>query len=365
MKRFVSLLIFWAASGIVLAQSMQTDSPDTLSAPVVGVAKVSMAQNQISKRYTGQIVSLSVVRIVSRCSGEIQEIGFCDGDFVKKGQILYKIDPVQYESVAQNALARVADCKAKLQYADNCYERANKLFQDKAVSLETVEDRKSALDSASAALMSAEAELTAAKDNLSKTVIIAPDNGLAGVTNFTCGNYITQDSGTLVSIVQTQPIRVRFSISAADYLSLFGSPKTLKQKGIVTIRLADGTDYSEKGKIELLNNEINSKTDSIQVFARFENQDLKLISGGIVSVTLTRQSEDQAIAIPLSALVHDENGSFVFVIDKKNKAEKRYVQAGMIAGTRQIVTKGLQVGEIVADKGTHKITSGSFVTIQE
>ena len=365
MKHSLFAAVFLFAGWLPPFFASAEEEPFAEPAPVVGIGEVSPVRYQISRRYSGQIVSCSVIRIVTRCSGEILEVGFHDGDRVKAGQMLYRLDPVQYESAAQNAEARVAECKAKLQNAHSSYDRNKRLFEQKAVSREDLDNAKADYDSATALLASAEAELVAAKDNLEKTVITAPGDGQAGVTNYTRGNYVTPESETLVTIVQTSPIRVRFAVSYADYLSLFGSPESLKQDGIVEISLADGTEYSETGTVELLNNEINPQTDSILVYANFENKDSKLISGGIVQVVLRRASRTESMAVAPSAVVYDNTGSFVYVLDGENRAEKRYVKTGHLTETEQIIEEGVHLGETVVIKGTHKVEPGMAVSPQK
>ena len=177
---------------------------------VVGAEKVTEAEDYETRHYTGQVVSKSVVNIVARVSGEILEIGFQDGDVVRKGQMLYKLDPVQYEAAVKGAEASIEKCKAELTYAQSNFNRISLLYQKQASSLDTMENAKSTLGAAKAALLSAEAALIPAKDNLKNTVSTAPQGGVVGVTAFTRGNYITPNSGTLLTIIQVQPIRVRF-----------------------------------------------------------------------------------------------------------------------------------------------------------
>lgn len=329
--------------------------------PLVGVAEVTMVRDHNNRRYTGRIVSQSVIRIVPRVSGEILEVGFKDGDFVRKGQMLYRLDSVQYEAAVKNAEAKVAECKARLGYAQKNFDRNNLLYQKQATSLDAMENTKSASEAARAALLAAEAELIAARDNLSRTVISAPDDGMAGVTNYTSGNYVTPESGTLVTIVRNRPIRVRFSISSADYLSQFGSVDAMKRDCVVKIRLADGTVYPETGTVELLNNEINARTDAVQVYARFENEDARLMSGGTVSVTLSRKSASEHPAVAIAAVMHDAGGSYVYVVPRNNTVEKRYVELGNTTRELQMIRKGIKPGERVIIKGTHKAVPGAVI----
>lgn len=329
--------------------------------PVVGAEKVVEAEDHDIRHYTGQVVSRSIVNIVPRVSGEILEVGFKDGGVVRKGQTLYKLDPVQYEAAVKGAEASIEKCKAELTYAQSNYNRLNLLYEKQATSLDTLESAKATLGAAKAALLSAEAELITAKDNLKNTVITAPQEGIVGVTAYTPGNYITPNSGTLLTIIQTQPMRVRFSISVADLFSMFGSHRELMKNGSVEVKLADGSQFSERGTIELLNNEANARTDTIQIYASFPNEERKLVMGNTLTVTLFRANGKMLPAVTPSALMHDSNGSYVYVLDSANKVEKRYVTPGNATAEQQMILSGLKKDEIVITKGTHKVLPGMTV----
>ena len=336
-------------------------APAAAALPVVGAEKVVEAEDHDIRHYTGQVVSRSIVNIVPRVSGEILEVGFKDGGVVRKGQTLYKLDPVQYEAAVKGAEASIEKCKAELTYAQSNYNRLNLLYEKQATSLDTLESAKATLGAAKAALLSAEAELITAKDNLKNTVITAPHEGIVGVTAFTPGNYITPNSGTLLTIIQTQPIRVRFSISVADLFAMFGSHRELMENGNVEVQLADGSTFPEQGTIELLNNEANAKTDTIQIYASFPNAEHKLIMGNTLTVTLSRKNGRRLPAVTPSALMHDARGSYVYVIDAGNKVEKRYVTPGNATADRQLIQQGLAGGETVINKGTHKVLPGMTI----
>ncbi len=328
---------------------------------VVAVAPVVEMNDLESRHYTGLIVSKSVVQIVPRVSGEILKVGFSDGSIVKKGQMLYQLDPVQYEAAVKAAEAKILECKARFEYARNSYDRNNSLYSKQAASRDTMENTKSALETSRAAMMAAEAELIRARDNLKNTTITAPIDGYVGVTNFTLGNYLTPSSGTLITIIQIQPVRVRFSISSSDYLSMFGSFENLKKTASVRLRLSDGKDYATEGTIELLNNEANKLTDAIQVYATFPNQDFKLLVGSTVQVTMTKKESRKRPAVPPSAVMHESKGSYVYVVGKGNLVEKRYIVSGNSTADWQLVNAGLKKGETVIVEGTHKTMPGAPV----
>ena len=327
----------------------------------VGVAAVEEVSNVQSRRYTGQVVAQAEVNVVPRVSGEILKLGFKDGDYVKKGQLLYTIEKTQYEAAVKQAEANIAESKARLEYAESSFDRNQMLYEVNAASKDTMESTKSAVDALKAGLAAAEAGLVTAQDNLKYTDITAAIDGLVGVTKFTEGNYITPSSGPLITIIQMQPIRVRFSISMADFLSGYGSLTALKQNGQVSLKLADGSEYASNGTIEFLNNEANVKTDAVQVYASFPNTDMKLIPGSTVTVTLSKKSGDKMPAVPPSAVMHDAQTSFVYVVGEGNKIERRVIELGDMTKTHQMVKSGLKAGEKVVYQGTHKVMPGDEI----
>jgi membrane fusion protein (multidrug efflux system) len=328
---------------------------------VVGVAEVEEVANVQSRRYTGQVVAQAEVNVVPRVSGEILKLGFHDGDHVKKGQMLFTIEKTQYEAAVKQAEATIAECKARLEYAQSTYDRNQMLYEVNAASKDTMENTKSALDAMRAELAAAEAGLVTAQDNLNHTTIKAAIDGQVGVTKFTEGNYITPSSGPLVTIIQMKPIRVRFAMSTGDFLSGYGNLAALKADGQVALKLADGSEYASGGTIEFLNNEANVKTDAVQVYASFPNADLKLIPGSTVTVTISKKAGTPMPAVPPSAVMHDANESFVFVLGDGNKLERRVVELGDMTKTHQLIKSGLKTGEKVVYQGTHKVMPGDEV----
>lgn len=348
MKKNLLLVGTLCAAAVVCGQGR-------MKAPVVSVSKVVEVDDVENRNYTGIIQSPSVVHITPRVSGEIIEVGFEDGQPVKKGQLLYRLDPVRYEAAVKGVEAKIKECRAKLEYAQANYDRGSSLFIKKVESKDTMENRKSALESARAALLAAEAELITAKDDLKNTKILAPIDGIAGVNQTALGNYLTPSSGVLVTIVKVQPIRVKFSISTNDFLSSFGSLQFMQKNANVNIRLSDGKMYSDTGYVKFLNNEANSRTDAIQIFAEFANKDLRLINGSTVAVVLSRKTSRKVAAIPLSAVVYDAKGACAFVVDANNTAKKQYFIPGSSNKEYQFVESGLKPGQTVVSAGTHKI----------
>ena len=354
---FVAAAALAAVSLPIFAQM----PPGAAVKQTVGVAEVEEVANIQSRRYTGQVVAQAVVNVTPRVSGEILKLGFNDGDYVKKGQMLYTIEKTQYEAAVKQAEASIAELKAKLEYAQSTYDRNQMLYEVNAASMDSMENTKSALDALKAAQAAAEASLVTAKDNLKYTTITAAIDGLVGVTKYTAGNFVTPSSGSILTIIQMQPIRVRFSMSTSDFLAGYGSLTTLKKEGELSLKLADGSEYATGGKIEFLNNEANVKTDAIQVYASFPNADMKLIPGSTVTVTLSNKSASKMPAVPPSAVMYNASETYVYVVGEGNKIERRSVALGDMTKTHQLIKSGLKAGEKVVSLGTHKVMPGDEV----
>ncbi len=329
---------------------------------IVPVASVREVEDFQIKTYPGRVTPVAQVNVVPQVSGEILEVGFENGAVVREGTLLYRLDSVKYEAAVKNAEAKVAECKATKQYAERSYERHLNLITTRAVSQDAVDNSLSARDSARAALAAAVADLTVARDDLAHCQISAPIAGKIGTTLYTKGNYVTTDTGTLVTLVQYSPIRVRFSISNREFLDLFGgSSSRIKEEGVLKLSLANGDEYKEKGEIEYVENAGDEFTDTLQVYALFPNADHILKPSGTVTVTLTSKKGVPRPAVPVTAMLQDTRGPYVWVLHDGGAVERRYVARGDINGEWQFVEKGLAIGERVVSQGGHKVRNGITV----
>ena len=193
--------------------------PTVLAAELVlPVSEVCEVAAHHEKEYPGRVVAIQKVDVVPQVSGEIQEVCFRDGANVKEGDVLYRIDSVKYEAAVKNAESKLTEMRANVKYAELSYERHKKLLETRAVSLDAVDNALSQRDSSRAAYAAAQAELVAAKDDLSHCTIVAPIAGKLGTTHKTKGNYVNKGTETLVTLVQQEPIRGSFSVSNRELL---------------------------------------------------------------------------------------------------------------------------------------------------
>ena len=365
LKRFSAILIFACAISTVTAQVGRP-------LPTVADGVVGEAASVEMRRYTGQLVSPSRVELTARVAGELLEIGFEEGDIVKEEQMLYRLDDVRYVAAVEGAKAKIAvseagikRCEASLRYTESNYNRINALYEKSVATLDAMEAARmsfhsdqAALASEKAALASARAALITAEDDLKNTRIVAPITGKIGKTNKTRGNYLTSASGVLATIVQLDPMRLSFSISSRDFLTIFGSEENFRKEARVRILLADGSEYPVEGVFEFSNNEVNRTTDTIQFYVSFANKEGKLVPGSSVTVLLQKRSVKKVAAIPLTAIMNDATSSFVYVIDGDGVIQRRNVVMGGISGSQQLIKSGLKPGERIVLDGAHKVRPG-------
>lgn len=360
-KKFTSILFCMAM--LPGLQTLATDDQKPDGAPArpqlppvnVTVAKSVELEETGMRRYIGMIEAIEDVSIIARISGFIEKIAFKEGEIIKKGDLLFELEDTTYQAQVKSSEAKVDQLKAELTYAQSNFERQEGLERNNIVSRDTLEDAERLLNFRKAGLAEAEATLVDAKNNLSYTKIYSPITGKVGKATYTLGNYVTLSSSPLADIVKIAPIYVRFAISENDYLSLFGNAETIKNEAVVRVQTADKKIYNEVGKITLVDNKIDTSTGTIMVWATFENADFKLNPGGLVTAFLTKKTGEKKTAVRISALQTDLDGNFLYVVDSENKANIRRVTPGEVLNNMQIISKGLEPGEMVVVDGTHKI----------
>ena len=322
------------------------------------------AENVKKSNYTGHIISPEVVNLVTRVSGDLEKVGFTSGQEVKKGQLLYQLDPIRFQAAVKSAEARISEIKAKLVYAENNYNRNSSLYSKQVSSKDSLENAYSTVQSLKAELLMAEATLTTAKDDLANTAITAPIDGKIGATNYSVGNYLTPNSGTLATIVQTTPLRVSFSMSARDFLNTFGNEANLKKYVKINVILANNSRYNEEGRFEFIDNQANRRTDTVQINMLIDNPDRILLPGNTVTIELIRKSSSVMPAVKLSSIMYDEKGPFVYIVNQNNIAEKRSVVLGNMTADKQLIVSGLKKGELIITDGMHKVMPNQEVIVK-
>ena len=322
---------------------------------LVGVAKAGSVDHNPVRTFSGRVLSPETVAVVAQVAGEVKEVCFEEGATLKKGDVLYRIDPVKYEAAAASAKAQVAQAEASADYARKSFDRATALFEKKVASADDLDSATSGKAAAEAALDAAKAALVAAEDNLAHCTVVSPVDGKVGLNAATVGNYVSTASGPLCTIVRQDPVRVAFAPGARDYLSFFGGEKGLRELFDVRVRLADGSAYNGDGEVEFVGNAANASTDTMPVYARFPNPDGLLVPGATVKVEVQAKEAKRYVSLPLTAVVHDGDKDFVWMVGEGNMPVRRDVVTGPATSTYQTIASGLEEGEGVIVRGTHKV----------
>lgn len=369
MKRTsIRLITLAALSSACLAAnlfgSVQAASAPNAKLPVVAVQAVEMLPQTVSRRLAGRVTALHTVNITARVSGEIKEVAFADGALVKKGDVLYRLDDVQYQAALESANAAVMQAQAEALYAERDYKRQQALYEQKASS-------RDVLDAAERTAKTSAAALITAEDNLKHCVIAAPMDGRMSFTNYSAGNYVTAAGSattTLATLVSVSPVRVRAALSMKDIAGLFGSIAELQKSTAVQAELSDGSVLSEIGRITAVDNAADEKTDTLYAAAEFKDPLGRLVPGSTVTITITLSKPDSLFpAVQPSALQHDAEGAYVWVVnapqDGAAKTQKRRVEVGRAVNGLQLITAGLQKDDVVVVEGMQKAGEGKTVKV--
>jgi membrane fusion protein, multidrug efflux system len=331
--------------------------------PAVSVKPVQTRQITDTGDYVGRVVAIDKVDIVARVPGFIEERNFTEGQLVKKGDLLFRIEQDTYKAAVDQQEANLAKAKATEVNAALQLQRGQELIKGQNIPQATVDQRAADERTAQADVMQAQALLEQAQINLRYTEIHAPIDGRIGLAIFTVGNLVGPTSGKLATIVSQDPIYVEFQASERNVMAYKRRVAGGDSPNVtVHIKLPDGTEYPTPGVTNFLDVEANSNTDTVTVRAKLANPDAVLLPGGIVGVTVERGSPRTYLVVPQSAVQLDQAGHYVLVVDDTKKVELRRITTGIEQGRDVVVTEGLKEGELVIVEGIQKVRPGQTVT---
>ena len=347
----VSLLI-WAS----IASSAQGQAP---AAVPVGTVQAEYKPIAKTKNFVGRIEAINKVEVHARVTGYLEDVLFKEGEFVKEGQRLYHIEKDLFQAAADQAAGELAGDKAKKLLTAIQYQRAEELAKTSAGTIVARDQALTADRDADARILIAQAKLDEAKINLGYTDIVSPIAGKIGRTNITKGNVVSPQSGTLTTIVSQDPMYVLFPVSQRDISHARDSG--LDIEGIkVSLRFADGKTYGPVGKIDFVDVTVDRATDTVQVRAVFPNPSGALIDGQLLAVNLEVGKPEEQIVVPQAALLTDQQGVYVFVVEDGKVAIRR-IKTGGASGADIIVSEGLSGNELVVVQGLESLRPGMAV----
>jgi membrane fusion protein, multidrug efflux system len=342
--------------------------------PAVGVVKVQKRAVIETSEFVGRVQAIDRVDIVARVTAFLQERSFTEGAEVQKGDLLYRLERGPFEADLQAKQAAVAQQQALLRNATIVLNRAQTLLSTPAGQRSTVDDALAQQASQAAQLQSAQAQLRASQINLDYTEIRAPVAGKISRSSVTTGNVVGPGSGIMATIVSQDPMYVVFPIPVRTALDLRG--RYAERGGlpsvVVRLKLPDGATYGQTGRLDYVDPSVTPNTDTLIFRASIPNplrpgasasdpSNRELSDGEFVTVTIEGVAPIEALGVPRSAVLSDQQGNYVYVLGPDNKVAQRRVQLGQSTPRVAVVMGGLAEGETVVVEGLQRIRPGAVV----
>ena len=318
---------------------------------------------EVWDEYTARVDAFSAVEVRARVPGYLEKVNFSEGQFVKKGDLLFVIDPRPYEAALRAAEASVKEVESRLVLAKSNYQRAKELYAANAISKEVNETRRSELLSTEAALLNAKAKLREAELDLEFTQIRAPISGRISEYYVDAGNLISANTTLLTTIVRCDIAQIYFEISERDirrYIKsgLFKQIDLNKRTGPeVQFRLMDNENFA--GTLNYYDNRMGQQTSSLTMRADFDNKDGQLMAGMFGKIKVLYEKARKALLLPEDIIGTDLVNRYVIVIDKDNVAQYRAVKVGRLLGKYRIIEEGLSPDDRVVSVGLQRAAPGT------
>ncbi len=310
----------------------------------------------VSAEATGRVEAKYSIDVVARVPGFLIKKYFKEGDFVKKGQTLFQIDPREYQIEVNNSAANVNQYSALLKNAQQELNRANALIKEDLISRSDVDQSLATRNQNKALLDAAKQQLELAKVNLSYTSIKSPIDGRIGKVNITEGNYVTATSGALVNVSSTNPVYVTFSLKSSDFVKLLKASDKYKDVE-VKVQFSDGSWYDKIGKINFVDNKIDENSGSITLRATFDNSKGWLVPGDYMKVELTAPKIISYMTIPQACTKGDAmSGYYVWAVED-NKAVRKDIKVSDEINNNWVIEDGLKNSDVIVVSGIQNIAS--------
>jgi membrane fusion protein, multidrug efflux system len=343
--------------------------------PAVGVVRAERQQITQTDEFIGRVQAMNRVALVARVTGFMEKRVFVEGAEVKRGDLLYFIEQPPFQAQVDAAKASVEQLQAQHRNAELTLNRAQDLLRTQAGPQSTVDSALSAERALAAQIDGAQAQLKTAEINLAYTEIRAPIDGRISSTAVTEGNVVSPGSGTLATLVSQDPVYVVFTVSSRTRLDLRNRYANKGGYGAVVIklRLPDGKIYGEDGHLDYVSPTVAETTDTLTFRGVIANPVppgtqggppglRELVDGEFVTVLLEGVQPITVLGIPRAAVLSDQQGDYVYVVDAQNKAQVRRVELGQSTPSTAVITSGLTEGELIISEGVQRARPGEAVS---
>jgi membrane fusion protein (multidrug efflux system) len=338
--------------------------PPPAPPPEVVIQPVDVRDTPVQAEFTGAIRGGEDVEVRARVAGYLESQNYDEGTVVRKGQLLFLIDPKPFEATVARARADVAEAVARHSRAEIQVNRLRPLVADNAVSQQDLDNAVASEEASRASQAAAQAQLTSAQLDLGYTRVISPITGLAGNRQVDVGSYVGSPQPTVLTVVSSlDPVRFDFTISEAEYLAYARATKAVAGKRSGTspeleLVLADGSVYPGKGRVTVVGRGVDAETGTLPLQATFPNPDGLLRPGQFGRVRLPVTTRKNAILIPQRAVQELQGTYNVYVVGNDSVAQIRPIKPGNRVGSNWVITDGLEPADRIVVEGLQKVRDG-------
>jgi RND family efflux transporter MFP subunit len=370
---FISFLSVAAVSATALSGCGRNEAAEAHAAPPAPQVTVAAAiSRKITEfdEFTGRFEAVERVEVRPRVSGYIASVNFKEGSEVRKGEVLFVIDPRPYQAERDKAAAGLAQARSQLVLARTERERGTKLLAQHAISQEEYDTRTAGSEQAEANVEAAKAALDATALNLEFTRVTAPISGRISRALVTSGNFVANGQTPLTTLVSLDPIYVSFDGDEQEYLKYAklareaAAGQLHEARNPVQVGLANESGFPHQGVIVFVDNALDPTTGTIRSRALLENHERQFTPGLFARIKLLGSAQHDAVLVNDSAVGTDQTVRYVLVVDKGNKVEYRPVQLGPVVDGLRVLQSGLSPGETIVVNGLQRVRPGAQVQPQ-
>ncbi len=362
-KKLLPMIVLAVSASLMSScGNKQGGLPQSNEYPVITIQSTN---SEMSSSYPATIRGKQDIEIRPKISGFITKLCVDEGSVVRKGQVLFTIDNVQYRAVLNQAEASLNSAKSALATAELTYNNKKELYNQNIVGDFDLQSAANSYATAKATVAQAEAAVVSARDNLSYCNVTSPSNGVVGTIPYRVGSLVSSSMATPLTVVSNiDEMYVYFSVNEKQILEMTRASEgknVIEAFPEVQLELADGSIYTQVGHVSTVSGVIDQNTGSVSVRADFANPDHLLKSGGQGNIIITRKTEG-VIIIPQAATAEVQDKVFVYVLGKDNKVSYTAIEVDpQNDGQNYIVTKGLKDGDRIVTKGITKLTDGAEI----
>ena len=366
--------IFLAAAALLISLFLggcgSQEEPQAGKAQVKAM-KVLQQDTPVAYNYPGHLQGKEEVQVHARVSGSILEKYFDGGDYVYAGQPLYKLDSRQYETAVISAQAELSKAETNLRHAQEELGRYEVLWKDRAVSEQTLTDKRADVDGYKATVAATQAAVRKAQESLDDTIVYAPMSGRVSVDDVAVGTYATAGTTNLVTIGTMDPINIQFSVSETEYLNLLAEAMEtgadIRNDNTplprIKINLSNGKEYPYEGNIVTADRALSTNAGSLTIKATIPNPQGILLPGMFVQVHLVGVKTTNALLVPQRAVQQLLDEAFVLVVGEDGKSISKNVKVGEKVGSYYIIEKGLSPTDVVIVEGLTTLRAGQDIDV--